>query len=138
MYGRARLGSTELAEVLPSRLSERRVLCGSVRASPSLESSTPSARVAAIDDEATVALMRLFYHKLSDEKKPPAVALRHAQLFLLHHPEQIKSLATRGSNFSKLVDRPEGGTVSPARLTASPRVWAAFVIAGPGSLGETK
>jgi CHAT domain-containing protein/tetratricopeptide (TPR) repeat protein len=90
-----------------------------------------------IDDEATVALMQLFYHKLWDEKKPPAVALREAQLFLLHHPEQIKSLATRGPNFSKLTDLPDAGTVPQIRLTASPRLWAAFVIAGPGSLRET-
>jgi CHAT domain-containing protein/tetratricopeptide (TPR) repeat protein len=89
-----------------------------------------------IDDEATVALMRLFYHKLWNEKKPPAVALREAQLALLHHPEEIKSLATRGPNFSKPTDLPDGGTVTKAQLTASPRLWAAFVIAGPGFLSD--
>ena len=75
-----------------------------------------------IDDEATVALMQLFYHNLWDEKKPPAIALREAQLSLLHHPEQIKSLATRGPNFSKLVDLPERGTVPQARIAQPPPV----------------
>jgi CHAT domain-containing protein/tetratricopeptide (TPR) repeat protein len=90
-----------------------------------------------IDDEATVALMRLFYHKLWNEKKPPATALREAQLALLHHPEQIKSFATRGPNFSKLADLPDGGIVKKGTLTASPRLWAAFVIAGPGFISDT-
>ena len=88
-----------------------------------------------IDDEATVALMRLFYHKLWNEKKPPAIALREAQLALLHHPEQVKSFATRGANFSKAGDLPATGT-SPRASTASPRLWAAFVIAGPGFLSD--
>jgi CHAT domain-containing protein len=91
-----------------------------------------------IDDEATVALMRLFYHKLWNEKKPPAIALREAQLALLHHPEQIKSFATRGPNFSKLTDLPDGGIVKKSTLTASPRLWAAFVIAGPGFISDAR
>jgi CHAT domain-containing protein/tetratricopeptide (TPR) repeat protein len=90
-----------------------------------------------IDDEATVALMRLFYHKLWNEKKPPAVALREAQLALLHHPEQIKTLATRGANFSKAGDLPATGTW-PRASTASPRLWAAFVIAGPGFISDSR
>lgn len=85
-----------------------------------------------IDDEATVALMRLFYHKLWNEKKPAAAALRESQLTLLHHPEQIKTLATRGPNFSKQADLPNGGKTRSRATTASPRLWAAFVIAGPG------
>jgi CHAT domain-containing protein/tetratricopeptide (TPR) repeat protein len=85
-----------------------------------------------IDDEATVALMRVFYHKLWNDKKPAAVALREAQLTLLHHPEEIKTLATRGPNFGKLMELPEGGNVRLRTTTASPRLWAAFVIAGPG------
>jgi CHAT domain-containing protein/tetratricopeptide (TPR) repeat protein len=85
-----------------------------------------------IDDEATVALMRVFYHKLWNDKKPAAVALREAQLTLLRHPEEIKTLATRGPNFGKLMELPDGGKVPPKTTTASPRLWAAFVIAGPG------
>jgi CHAT domain-containing protein/tetratricopeptide (TPR) repeat protein len=91
-----------------------------------------------IDDQATVALMRLFYHNLWNEKKSPAMALREAQLALLHHPEQIKSSATRGPNFSKEADLPDGGRVQTAKVSASPRLWAAFVIAGPGFTTDTK
>ena len=85
-----------------------------------------------VDDQATVALMRLFYQKLWEERKSPAAVLREAQLALLHHPEQIQSLATtRGPNFSKATKLVEEANRETAK-TASPRLWAAFVIAGPG------
>jgi CHAT domain-containing protein/tetratricopeptide (TPR) repeat protein len=90
-----------------------------------------------VDDQATAVLMRLFYQKLWNEKKSPAVALREAQLALLRHPEQIETGATRGANFSKAADLPEGGAVQQRKATASPRLWAAFVIAGPGFIGDT-
>jgi tetratricopeptide (TPR) repeat protein/CHAT domain-containing protein len=84
-----------------------------------------------VDDNATVALMRLFYHKLWIEKKTPAAALREAQLALLHHPEQIESLATtRGPSFDHTVKLVDHGKRSPTAKTSSPRLWASFVISG--------
>src|SRR5438067_12073441 len=46
-----------------------------------------------VDDEATAALMALFYHHLWEEKRPPLEALRQAQLAVYHHPERIGALA---------------------------------------------
>jgi CHAT domain-containing protein/tetratricopeptide (TPR) repeat protein len=86
-----------------------------------------------VDDRATVALMRVFYHKLWVEQKPAAIALREAQLDLLRHPEQIESLATtRGPNFEKTVKLVDHGQRTPTTKTTSPRVWAAFVVSGTG------
>jgi CHAT domain-containing protein/tetratricopeptide (TPR) repeat protein len=63
-----------------------------------------------VDDRATVALMRVFYHKLWVEQKPAAVALREAQLAMLRHSEQIELLATtRGANFAKTVQLVDHG-----------------------------
>ncbi len=89
-----------------------------------------------VDDRATAALMRRFYLKLWTEKKSPAVALREAQLALLHHPEQAESFTTRSPNFNKSADLPDKGTVQRPNATTSPRLWAAFVIAGPALIGE--
>ena len=86
-----------------------------------------------VDDRATVALMRVFYHKLWVEQKPAAVALREAQLALLRHPEQIELLATtRGPNFGKTVSLVDKGQRTSTAQTTSPRLWAAFVISGTG------
>jgi CHAT domain-containing protein len=86
-----------------------------------------------VDDRATVALMRVFYHKLWVERKPAAVALREAQLALLRHPDQIESLATtRGPNLEKTVKLVGQGQRTPTARTPSPRVWAAFVVSGTG------
>jgi tetratricopeptide (TPR) repeat protein len=66
-----------------------------------------------VDDEATAALMGLFYHHLWQEGRSPLEALRQAPLALYHHPEQIGALAR-----------------APARL------WAGFVLSGAGRQGE--
>jgi len=87
-----------------------------------------------VDDEATAALMALFYHKLWQEKKPPLAALREAQLTLYHHPERIASLAKeRGPDFDKLVKLPATPPkeAKPANK-ASVKLWAAFVLSGAG------
>jgi CHAT domain-containing protein len=87
-----------------------------------------------VDDRATAALMRLFYYKLWVDKRAAALALREAQLALLHHPEQIESLATtRGPDFSKTVKLVDHGKSTPRAKTASPRLWAAFIISGTGN-----
>ena len=83
-----------------------------------------------VDDEATAALMGLFYHKVWAEKLPPLEALRQAQLTLYRHPERIAALAlARGPDFDRVARRPaeaRAGARAPARL------WAGFVLSGPG------
>ncbi|MEJ7636949.1 MAG: CHAT domain-containing protein [Singulisphaera sp.] len=85
-----------------------------------------------VDDRATAALMKLFYHHLWAESKPPLTALREAQLALYRHPDQIGKLATnRGPDFTRVVklvadDRP----VKPGR--ADTKLWAGFVLSGMG------
>jgi CHAT domain-containing protein len=83
-----------------------------------------------VDDEATAALMRLFYHHLWIDKRPPLEALRQAQLTLYRHPERIGTLArARGPDFEKvarLPATPQAATRTPAHL------WAGFVLSGAG------
>jgi CHAT domain-containing protein len=89
-----------------------------------------------VDDEATAALMVLFYRHLWGKKPlPPAEALRQAQLALYHNPQHVKEWsAGRGPDLkivlpgsaSKEPDKPAGGK------TALAKAWAAFVLSGPG------
>jgi CHAT domain-containing protein len=83
-----------------------------------------------VDDEATAALMGLFYHHLWQEKRPPLEALRQAQLTLYRHPGRIPLLArARGPDFAKaarLPAAPQAATRAPARL------WAGFILSGAG------
>ena len=90
-----------------------------------------------VDDQATAALMAIFYDQLWREHKPPIEALRTAQLRLYHHPECIGELAKlRGTpDFDKYVQRPEPGTThrQPAGAQHAPiEKWAAFVLSGWG------
>jgi CHAT domain-containing protein/tetratricopeptide (TPR) repeat protein len=93
-----------------------------------------------VDDEATAALMAIFYDQLWRLGKPPMDALRVAQLTLYHQPERIQELKqARGTpDFEKLVTRPvespgagaPAGEAAPRR--ADPKDWAAFVLSGWG------
>jgi CHAT domain-containing protein/tetratricopeptide (TPR) repeat protein len=89
-----------------------------------------------VDDEATAALMAIFYDQLWRQDQPPIEALRAAQLALYHDPELVGKLArARGTpDFDKLVQRPEavagGGGPGPRRADA--KDWAAFVLSGWG------
>jgi CHAT domain-containing protein/tetratricopeptide (TPR) repeat protein len=84
-----------------------------------------------VNDQATAALMRLFYHNLWQRKMPPIEALRQAQLDLYRHPDEIGRLATsRGPDFDSAVKILQ--TTTAGRTTADPRLWAAFVLSGPG------
>jgi tetratricopeptide (TPR) repeat protein/CHAT domain-containing protein len=90
-----------------------------------------------VDDQATAALMALFYEKLWRQGKPPLEALREAQLALYREPELVGKLASaRGTpDFDKLVRLPEpapgsDGSARPRRAPA--RQWAAFVLSGDG------
>jgi CHAT domain-containing protein/tetratricopeptide (TPR) repeat protein len=90
-----------------------------------------------VDDQATAALMTLFYDRLWRQGKSPIVALREAQLTLYHQPELVEKLTkVRGTpDFDKLVQLPEpgpsaGGSSSVRHAPA--RQWAAFVLSGYG------
>jgi CHAT domain-containing protein len=88
-----------------------------------------------VDDEATAALMALFYHKLWEENKPPLQALREAQLHLYRHPEAIPVLAgKRGPDFDQEVKRPVEPKLPEAKPgdRAAPSLWAGFVLSGLG------
>src|SRR5262249_34638109 len=89
-----------------------------------------------VDDEATAALMRLFYEALWQGKEAltPLEALRQAQLALYRHPENIPDWsAGRGPNLA-MVKPPsrEPVPVRPAGGRGSVKLWAAFVLSGPG------
>ncbi len=87
-----------------------------------------------VDDQATAALMALFYDQLWRHGKSPVDALRHAQLALYQHPDLAEKLdRARGTpDFDKLVQRPVAGADSGkeqgTKARAPVRQWAAFVL----------
>jgi CHAT domain-containing protein len=84
-----------------------------------------------VDDDATAALMGLFYRNLWVDKVPPVEALRRAQLMLYRHPELIGTLAKkRGVNFTE-TDLP-AASAPAAGPTAKTSQWAAFQLSGAG------
>lgn len=90
-----------------------------------------------VDDEATAALMGLFYHNLGPKKLPPLEALRQAQLLLWRHPEEIPALAKlRGNPFARRVQllqtAPPSSAPPVTQEQPSIRPWAAFVLSGVG------
>jgi CHAT domain-containing protein len=88
-----------------------------------------------VDDEATAALMAVFYHELWVNDRPPVEALRRAQLALYRHPADVQQLARgRGPDFDQTVKRvtsppPRGEKPEKA---AQVRDWASFVLSGSG------
>jgi CHAT domain-containing protein len=86
-----------------------------------------------VDDEATAALIGLFYHNLWQEKQPTLQALRQAQLFLYRHPERIGVLAAaRGpKDLGKIVSLPPDPKLLPGGK-APVKLWAGFVLSGAG------
>jgi tetratricopeptide (TPR) repeat protein/CHAT domain-containing protein len=92
-----------------------------------------------VEDEATAALMAIFYEQLWRQHKPPIEALRTAQLTLYRHPERVGELSkSRGTpDFDKVVRRPEptpgaGGPGSSPKDRAPAKQWAAFILSGGG------
>jgi CHAT domain-containing protein len=86
-----------------------------------------------VDDDATAALMGLFYRGLWVEKRPPREALRRAQLTLYRHPELIGTLAQkRGADFTETDLPAVAAAPSAAGPTAKTSQWAAFVLSGAG------
>jgi CHAT domain-containing protein len=96
-----------------------------------------------VDDQATCALMKVFYTRLWKENKPPIEALREAQLYIYRNPDRIAELAgaepgkleqliaNRGFDLVDARPKPkEAPSASPK--TAPPRLWAGFVLSGFG------
>jgi CHAT domain-containing protein len=89
-----------------------------------------------VDDEATAALMTLFYRNLFQKKLPPLEALRKAQLALFYNPGQVKEWSAgrgpdlktvyTGSGSKVPAEKPEAASRMPARG------WAAFTLSGLG------
>ena len=88
-----------------------------------------------IDDQATAALMRLFYYKLWTEGKPLIVALRESQLAVYRHPERLADLATaRGPEFTRVIQGLSSSERPKSQKTAPTKAWAAFILSGVGRL----
>jgi tetratricopeptide (TPR) repeat protein len=86
-----------------------------------------------VDDEATAALMALFYRKLWREGKAPPQALKEAQLALYRNPQSIPALAkAREPDFDKEFRRIEEAPKPRTRERAGVRQWAGFVVSGIG------
>jgi tetratricopeptide (TPR) repeat protein len=81
-----------------------------------------------VPDQATAALMAVFYDELLRNKRPPLEALRQAQLTLYRSPTQIAELAKRGPIL--LAQAQPGATKSSGR--AAVEDWAGFVLSGLG------
>jgi tetratricopeptide (TPR) repeat protein len=90
-----------------------------------------------VDDEATAAFMELFYRFLWQEKQPPLLALRSAQLALYQNPDKVKDWsAGRGIDPKKTVKGSGAAKPPPAGKRtgkAHAKLWAAFVLSGLGT-----
>jgi len=90
-----------------------------------------------VDDDATAALMNLFYHHLWEKGETPLEALHHAQLELYRNPSSIPTLArgVRAGDFSEtvqVVTKPPADPKAPPKRAAAVKDWAAFVLSGAG------
>jgi len=89
-----------------------------------------------VDDQATAALMTLFYRNLWRDHLPAAEALRQAQLAIYHDPTLITKLGNgRGIDFTpRPIDPPSAGAAPVPAASSGPRAktaqWAAFTFSG--------
>jgi CHAT domain-containing protein len=88
-----------------------------------------------VPDDATAALMALFYDELLVKKRPPLEALRQARLYLYRHPEKVKEVAERGPPRRDLEEKAPAETAKPAEkpgARAAVKDWAGFFLSGAG------
>jgi CHAT domain-containing protein/Tfp pilus assembly protein PilF len=85
-----------------------------------------------VPDQATAALMAVFYDELLTKHRPPLEALRQAQLTLYHHPQQIAELAERGPIRRKLAQPGAMTELQQSTSRAAVKDWAGFVLSGLG------
>jgi CHAT domain-containing protein/Tfp pilus assembly protein PilF len=85
-----------------------------------------------VDDAATALLMQRFYENLFSGKKLGKLeALRQAQRWLLHHPDEVEQYRKRLPRDSRTLGK--GSVALPVktgRKTTHPAFWAAFVLCG--------
>src|SRR5262249_61575176 len=85
-----------------------------------------------VDDQATYALMLLFYRKLWADGQEPLAALRQAQLELYRRPELVAELGKRRGGKLLEADWPELKQKAPQEGNKAPgSAWAAFTFSGP-------
>jgi CHAT domain-containing protein/tetratricopeptide (TPR) repeat protein len=83
-----------------------------------------------VDDQATQALMALFYRNLWERKLDAAEALRQAQLALYRHPEAPALAAKRGADFTEReLPKVQPEAAGPAKRSPAAH-WAAFTFSG--------
>lgn len=85
-----------------------------------------------VDDEATAALMSMFYENLWRKNEPPLDALRNAQLSILRNPAQITAFSSRGLGVAKPLPGGSKPAVAPTPARTDVRRWAAFQLSGVG------
>ena len=86
-----------------------------------------------VSDQATSALMEMFYQNLWNKNMQPTEALRHAQLEIYRNPNKYAVVpeSTRGK-FEEVDGTDLRNSVSEKNQRAHPRLWAAFILSGPG------
>jgi CHAT domain-containing protein len=82
-----------------------------------------------VNDDATVALMALFYRNLWEGKLDPVQALRQAQLELYRRPGRVNEIVTRADGWTP-EPLPEEGPNAAAGPRARTALWAAFTFSG--------
>jgi CHAT domain-containing protein len=91
-----------------------------------------------VEDNATAALMAVFYREMWDKNQPPIEALRRAQLEIYRNPGKIAQLARSWRGGFEEVPG-DAAVTAPATDNsghAPPRQWAAFLLSGSGSLSN--